>query len=72
MKTKTTAPVYEAFGGMTVISCGKRKNGKPNNIMIMEVLVVMSKSDAKALTKAHPRLKFFERKSRPRGSEPIK
>ncbi len=52
---------WEAFGGVGVSNCGTRRNGKPYNVLVTTKLVVMSKSDAAAMMKAHPQLKFHER-----------
>jgi hypothetical protein len=72
MKAKKPEKSYEAWGGLSVVSCGKRKNGKPHNVLVLNVMVVTSKSDVAAMTKAYPQLKFFECKPRKAGKEPVK
>lgn len=49
---------WEAFGGVLPIVVGKRRNGKPHTILMMQVLVCMTEADAKAVSKVHPSLKF--------------
>ena len=57
MTTKTKRyPVFEFYKGITVINAGKKKNGKPNAILCVESLTVMSEACAKALVKAYPAL----------------
>ncbi len=55
---------WEAYAGMTLVSAGKKRNGKPHTVLAIQVLVVVTESDAKRLTKANPQLTFVK-KTRP-------
>lgn len=49
---------YHALNGTGIVHVGKRRNGKPHNVLVMHVLVALSATDAKLITKAHPGIKF--------------
>lgn len=52
---------WEALNGTSIIACGLRRSGKPNNVLALNVLVVLAEADAKLLTKQHPSLKFVRK-----------
>ena len=53
---KITYPVFEFYKGITLLNAGKKRNGKPNAVLCVESLRVMSEGCAKALIKAYPEL----------------
>ena len=65
-KAQTT---WEAWEGCSLVPTGKkRRSGKPHTIMVVHVVVAMTESDAKALAKLEPRLKFVKRRGRPKAT----
>ncbi len=52
---------WEASGGMMLLPAGKKKNGKPHTVLAIQVIVCMTKADARALEKHQPSLRFVER-----------
>ena len=59
--SKKGDPVWEAYAGMAVFDCGKRRNGKSRRVLAVTTIRVFSAADAKALRKAEPGLKFVLR-----------
>lgn len=55
---------WEAPGGMLLVPAGKKRNGKPHTVLVIQVLVVTSAADARAVERANPALRFVERKGR--------
>jgi hypothetical protein len=49
---------WEAYGGIVPVKVGKRPNGKPHSVLMIETFIVMTAADAKAVEKACPGLKF--------------
>lgn len=49
---------WEAWYGTSIVDCGKKRNGKPRRTLVLNFMVATSEADAKAITKAHPTLKF--------------
>jgi hypothetical protein len=49
---------WEAWAGTTLVKAGKKRDGKTRWILLSKVYVAHSASDAAALSKEHPRLKF--------------
>jgi hypothetical protein len=43
---------YHALNGTGIVRVGKRRNGKPHAVLVMHVLVALTASDAKLITKA--------------------
>ena len=52
---------WEAVNCIGTVLVGKRRSGKDHNVLVTEIIVAHSRADAAAITKAHPRLKFFEK-----------
>jgi hypothetical protein len=61
MKTKA---VWEACGGMLAVGGGKKRNGKPHTVLMIQVFVCMTEADAKRVSKQHSSLKFVKRTRR--------
>ncbi len=60
---------WEALNGVSMIPTGKtRRSGKPHCVLAINVLVVMTEADAKAMKRLYPRLDFVKRKGRPRAT----
>ncbi len=57
---------WEAWYGTQIVEAGTTREGKPRNTLVTLILVAHTKTDAKALAKAHPELKFIEREARDR------
>lgn len=49
---------WQAWEGTLMLECGKKRNGKPRVALVTRVIVAHTKSDAEALAKAYPQLKF--------------
>lgn len=64
-KSQTT---WEAWDGVSLVPAGKTRRGKPRAIMVVHVVVAMTETDAKTLTKLEPRLKFVKRSGRPKAT----
>ena len=54
----------EAWYGTQLIDAGKKRNGSPRRTLVTLILVAHTATDARALEKAHPHLKFIERDAR--------
>lgn len=55
---------WEAYGGVMAVNAGKRRNGKPKAVLMVQLLVCMTEADAKLMTKHHPQLKFVKKTRR--------
>jgi hypothetical protein len=52
---------WEALNGMSMVEVGKRRNGKPHNVLLLNVLVAVSETDAKLVMRKVPSLKFVKK-----------
>ena len=51
---------WRALDGVGIIEAGTKRNGKPDAHLVTRYIVAHTKSAAKAITKAHPHIKFVE------------